>query len=340
MKDYKNILIIKMSSLGDVIHALPTLYAIRKNWPNAKITWAVHEQFSAVLPESPWIDEVIYIDKKKLKSLSYLCQLRRTLHAKHFDMCLDLQCLAKSAIVSFLSGAPEKYGYWELREGSKLVNKALVGPNQFGHVIERYLDTVRALGGTVDSVEFPIKRSAQAATQVAQKLAEQGLPDGEPYIVVAPGARWSVKEWPMEKYGSLCRRLSEDGYYVVLIGAPSDMEKGLTIKEEAPDKKIINMIGATDLVELIELIGHSALYVSADTGPLHIANALKVQLIALFGPTSPDRTGPYGGEHVHIIKSPTSRATVEEPLIDDPLCMDQITVDVVWNEIQRILNKE
>ena len=340
MKDYKNILIIKMSSLGDVIHALPALYAIRKNWPNAKITWAVHEQFSAVLPEYPWIDEVIYIDKKKLKSLSYLCQLRRTLHAKHFDMCLDLQCLAKSAIVSFLSGAPEKYGYWELREGSKFVNKALVGPNQYGHVIERYLDTVRVLGGTVDSVEFPIKRSAQAATQVAQKLAEQGLPDGEPYIVVAPGARWSVKEWPMEKYGSLCRRLSEDGYYVVLIGAPSDMEKGLTIKEEAPDKKIINMIGATDLVELIELIGHSALYVSADTGPLHIANALKVQLIALFGPTSPDRTGPYGGEHVHIIKSPTSRATVEEPLIDDPLCMDQITVDVVWNEIQRILNKE
>ena len=115
MKDYKNILIIKMSSLGDVIHALPTLYAVRKNWPNAHITWAIHEQFASLLPGTPWVDDVIIIDKKQLKKPSYLYQLRKDLHSRHFDMTLDLQCIAKSAIVSLLSGAPEKYGYWELR---------------------------------------------------------------------------------------------------------------------------------------------------------------------------------------------------------------------------------
>ena len=99
MKEYKRILIVKMSSLGDVIHALPTLYAIRKNWPNAHITWAVHEQFSGPLPGKPWLDDVLFIDKKKLKSISYLWTLRRILHERNFDMCLDLQCLAKSAIV-------------------------------------------------------------------------------------------------------------------------------------------------------------------------------------------------------------------------------------------------
>ena len=85
MKEYKRILIVKMSSLGDVIHALPTLYAIRKNWPNAHITWAVHEQFSGPLPGKPWLDEVLFIDKKKLKSISYLWTLRRILHERNFD---------------------------------------------------------------------------------------------------------------------------------------------------------------------------------------------------------------------------------------------------------------
>lgn len=337
MKDYKNILIIKMSSLGDVIHALPTLHAIRKNWPKAKITWAVHEQFSAVLPGEPWIDEIIYINKKKLKSLSYLMQLRRQLHSHEFDMCLDLQCLAKSAIVAFLSGAREKYGYWELREGSKLVNKALVGPNQYGHVIERYLDTVRVLGGQVESIEFPMRRSEKAAERVKEKLEAHGLTMGESYVVIAPGARWAVKEWPVHNFGDLAKRLSASHMPVVLIGAPNDATKGEAIKAIATDTKVVNMIGQTDLVELIELIGHSALYISADTGPLHMANALKVPLVALFGPTSPDRTGPYGGDYVHIIKSPTSRATVEEPLIDDPECMAQISVQSVVDEVGRIL---
>lgn len=337
MKDYKNILIIKMSSLGDVIHALPTLHAIRQNWPQAKITWAVHEQFSAVLPGEPYIDEVLYINKKKLKSISYLLELRRELHSRQFDMCLDLQCLAKSAIVAFFSGAKEKYGYWELREGSKLVNKALVGPNQYGHVIERYLDTVRALGGRVDSIEFPLRRSEEAAQSVRAKLEHRGLSMDQPYIVVAPGARWAVKEWPIGNFAQLATRLSEVGLPVVLIGAPNDASKGESIKSVATSSQVVNMIGQTNLLELIELIGHSAFYISADTGPLHIANALKRPLIALFGPTSPDRTGPYGGAYVHIIKSPTSRATVEEPLIDDPECMAHITVDQVMDEVKPIL---
>ena len=91
MKQYKNILIIKMSSLGDVLHALPTLYAMRQNCPHARIVWAVHENFSAVLPGKPYIDDLIYIDKKKLKSLSYIKDLRKKLHAYGFDLCLDLQ---------------------------------------------------------------------------------------------------------------------------------------------------------------------------------------------------------------------------------------------------------
>ena len=216
MKDYKNILIIKMSSLGDVIHALPTLYAVRKNWPNAHITWAIHEQFASLLPGTPWVDDVIIIDKKQLKKPAYLWQLRKELHSRHFDMTLDLQCIAKSAIVSLLSGSPEKYGYWELREGSNLVNKALVGEHKYDHVIERYLDTVRALGGEVDSIEFPMPAYVDAEKSVKEKLACHGV--DEDYIVVVPGARWIVKEWPLVNFLVLCIGFFEYVKKVVISG--------------------------------------------------------------------------------------------------------------------------
>ncbi|KAF1682957.1 glycosyltransferase family 9 protein [Veillonella sp. R32] len=337
MKDYKRILIVKMSSLGDVIHALPTLYAIRQNWPNAHITWAVHEQFSGPLPGKPWIDDIVLIDKKKLKSLGYLWSLRKVLHSRNFDMCLDLQCLAKSAIVAALSGAKEKYGYWELREGSQLINKALVGPHKYGHVIERYLDTVRALGGDVTGVEFPVKESPVAAASCVSKLMAAGLPEGHDYVVMAPGARWAVKEWPIGHFGALTKRLVEAKQYVVLIGAAGDSAKAQAIKDLVKSDAVLDMTGETSLEELIELIRGSKLFISADTGPLHIANALKRPLIGLYGTTSPERTGPYGGDYVHCIVSPTSKATPENPLIDDPSCMAQISVDQVWDTAKALL---
>lgn len=366
-KDYRRILIVKMSSLGDVIHALPTLYALRQNWPNAHITWAVHEQFSTVLPGKPWLDDVIYIDKKKLKSLSYLWALRKDLHSRNFDMCLDLQCLAKSALVAFLSGAPEKYGYWELREGSGLVNTGLVGPHKMGHVIERYLDTVRALGGTVDRIAFPLRQDEDAARSVQQKLraalAAIGSAPTSMYAVIVPGARWTVKEWPTDYFGALCNRLVDAGVIPVLAGAPTDVAKAkevlaaanhaVTAKNEAvgtpithqevttseADNQIINLVGQTSLPELIELIRGCAIYISADTGPLHMANALQKPLVALFGTTSPERTGPYGGDYVHVIVSPTSKATPDHPLVDDPACMKQITVDRVWDVVAPLLSQ-
>ena len=171
-----------MSSLGDVLHSLPTLHALRQNCPDARIVWAVHRQFASVLPGKPYIDDVIYVDKKRLKSLSYWMELRKTLHPYHFDLCLDLQGLAKSAIVAFLSGAKEKYGYWEMREGSFLVSKGLVGAHKYDHVIERYLDTIRALGGRVDDLVFPLPDIMAEKEAWRQRLLQDGLKG--PYMTI------------------------------------------------------------------------------------------------------------------------------------------------------------
>ncbi len=275
-----------------------------------------------------------------MKQPAYLWELRKELHSRHFDMTLDLQCIAKSAIVSLLSGAPEKYGYWELREGSNLVNKALVGEHKYDHVIERYLDTVRALGGEVEGVEFPMPVYGNAEKSIKYRLQCFGISDDE-YVVVVPGARWIVKEWPLLNFGELCIRLCESGKKVVIAGAPEDIEKGAFIENYVKNDNLVNLVGgATSMEELIELIRRCEVFISADTGPLHIANALKRPLIALFGTTSPKRTSPYGGSHVHLIISPTSKATPEDPLVDDPDCMAQIPVDAVWSVYEQVLGKE
>ena len=318
MEPYKNILIIKMSSLGDVLHALPTLYALRQNCPRARIVWAVHENFSALLPEKPSIDDIVYVDKKKLKKLSYWFELRKTLHAYHFDLSIDLQGLAKSAIVAFNSGARKKVGYWEMREGSCLISKGLKGPHAYDHVIERYLDVVRCLGGAVNDVEFPLASIEKERAEVAAKLAT--LTGGKPYIVVVPGTRRAVKEWPVDYWANFVARVAYSGMYTVLLGSADDEEKGRLIYDgvcfyckEAGDY-VINKIGYTSLKELI----------------------------ALFGPTSPERTGPYGGkngDYIHLVVSPTSTATTEHPVTDDPECMKAITVDSVWQTYEEVMEK-
>ena len=227
MKAYKNILVIKMSSLGDVLHALPTLYALRQNCPDARIVWAVHEQFAPVLAGETLYRRVIYIDKKRLKSLSYWKELRRTLHAYHFDVSFDLQGLAKSAIVAWLSGAEERYGYWEMREGSFLVSKGLTVPTST--TTSSNAISIRSASSAAASMPsnsrfpiLPVKDGPGAASG-------GGRPD-RTYVAIVPGARWSVKEWPLSHWQAFLQRLTASGMAAVLLGSGDDVPKGKALK--------------------------------------------------------------------------------------------------------------
>lgn len=148
---YENILIIKLSSLGDICHALPSLTALRNLYPRARISWAVNKQFADLLIGHPMLDEVIIIDKKSLTGGSfgaryqYFKRLRAELKSRKFDLVLDLQGLLKSSVIALMTGCKTRYGYWEMREGSGLVTKAIKGNYAQEHVIQRYLDVVRFL---------------------------------------------------------------------------------------------------------------------------------------------------------------------------------------------------
>ncbi len=299
MTEYKNILIIKMSSLGDVIHALPTLYALRNRFPKARITWAVHPAFAALLPGAPWIDEILFIDRKRIRQFSYGKELRRDLHSRHFDLVIDLQMIAKSALVSLLSGGKERIGYWDAREGSFLASRPIKGPHQNGHIIEQLLDVATYLGCDTSEIHFPI-RAHEKETETVRRLLEENGICGR-YVVLVPGTRGEHKKWPIPNWGELAKRLADVGIFSVISGSPGEEAMGEEIKKISTSSRTVNLIGKTSLLELCALDEMAALHISGDTGPLHIASAVGVPLIALFGPTLPDRSGPIGNPEGDVL---------------------------------------
>lgn len=307
--EYQNILLIKMSALGDVMHALPCAAALRELYPKAKITWIVHPQFGTFIPEPPVVDEVIYFDKKAFSKMSLrdkireILRMRRMLRDKKFDLVLDLQGLFKSAVIAWLTGCSNRYGYNDMREGSWLVSKPVHGKNDHGHIVQQYLDVIRFLGSKVEEPEFPMP----ALTEEKQRLQELLLSafgdiDNEKLVAIVPGAGWVTKEWPVESFVELSKKLIEKGKYIVLIGGTAEISKGDIITEALPKEKVLNLINKTNLKELAALTGLAGLCIGGDTGPVHIAAAMGTRIIALFGASSGHRAGPYG-KRVTIIST-------------------------------------
>ena len=351
---YTNILVIKMSSLGDVIHTLPFVAVLRKRFPKARITWLVHPQFAAFLPDKPLVDQVLYFDKVKFNKLGragkyqYFQEMRAQLRAQHFDLVIDLQGLFKSAVLAYLTGCPNRIGYCEMREGSGLVSKAVTGAHARDHVIERYLDVARYLGCTVDSIDFPMPDLSAEWEQVQEKLAAYGLElqtgkkstnstgskdkvSALNYVVIAPGARWVTKTYPARHFAKLARLLMAEGTHVVLAGSKDETELGTEIAGQVAMARyssrdtgggmLINLVGQTSLRELGALIEHCKFYFSADTGPLFIATAFKKPLVAVYGPTRPERTGPYGFDGATVLVAPVPCAGCLQKQCDHWECM-------------------
>ncbi len=342
MTGYKNILLIKMSSLGDILHTLPFAAELRRLYPEAKITWLVHPQFAGFVPDPPVIDEVLYFDKKKFNSMGlkekwqYFCTMKELLQSRNFDLVLDMQGLFKSAVLAAMTGCDQRLGYCELREGSNLVSRAIKGAHSQEHVIERYLDVVRYLGADVPvgELEFPMPDLTAERASVEEKLISRGMKKVEgqvsEYVVMVPGARWVTKEWPVEHYVELAKLIVADGRHVVLAGGPDDAAKGAAIKAGCDLDEVIDLTGQTSLRELAALIKQCRFYISADTGPLHFAAALKKPLVAMYGPTRADRTGPYGSSNSTVIISPVKCAGCLKKKCLDWHCMHAITPQQVF----------
>lgn len=303
---FANILIIKLSAIGDVIHALPVAGALKQQFPQARITWVVEKPAYDLLTNNSKIDEIIIFDKPRFKSVAGLWEnapaFVSDLRSRRFDLALDLQGLFKSAALGFLSGAPQRYVYCNAREGSHLLAKKVCGSNQSGHIVEQYLDVARALGEYVREAEWAIVPTAHEQESVTVIAAQAGLSLGDPYVVLAPGANWSNKRWPTKHFSQLADWLAAQGIKSVLTGGPGDRMLAEQIISGS-QSALVNLTGQTSLKQLAHLINCSQALVGGDTGPMHLAAALKIPVVALMGPTDIVRNGPYGQLHNAIAVS-------------------------------------
>lgn len=341
--NYKKILIIKLSAIGDVIHALPVASALKKNNPAARITWIVEKPAYDLLTNNPNIDEIILFDKKKLKSttglVKYGCKLSKELRSRNFDLALDLQGLLKSAAIAYLSRAKKRLVYCNARELSYLVSEKVCGENSKGHVVDRYLDVVRQLGITIDKPHFGINLTETEIAETKDVMVKAGLNVRDTYVVLAPGTNWPNKCWPTNYFAELAEALYEKGFTPVVIGGTQDERLYNQIAVNIR-KLPVNLTGKINLKQLAYVLKNAKAFVGGDTGPMHLAAAVNIPVIALFGPTSPERNGPYGNNHVVLKVKHDCQGCWKRKCPKKMECLADIHPNEVYLKVLEVIGEE
>ncbi|MCE5286371.1 MAG: lipopolysaccharide heptosyltransferase II [Pelosinus sp.] len=336
---YQNILIVKLSAIGDVIHALPVPYALKQQYPEARITWVVEKAAYDLLTNNPYIDELLLFEKAKCKTvwgaIKYAISFAKELRKRHFDLALDLQGLFKSAAISWLSGAKKKLVYCNARELSDKIGTRICGEHTEGHVVERYLDVARYVGCRVNEVIFPLRITETEARKAEATAVHAGLRFDKPYVVLAPGTNWRTKCWPTEHFAALADKLYENNIIPVLVGGKSDQRLAEAIIQQSSIPPV-DLTGKTALKELAHIIKHAKAFVGGDTGPMHLAVAAGTPVITLFGPTDPARNGPYGGNGKVLVTPLECRGCWQRICADNKDCMEKIHPDEVYRAFMAV----
>jgi lipopolysaccharide heptosyltransferase I len=305
-----NIAIVKLSSLGDVVHALPVAATLRARWPTARLTWIVERREARVLAGHPALDDIVIVDTRgwrRARSLAALAGVMSELRVlvgrlrrDRPDVVLDLQGLLKSGVLAALSRAPLRIGFtaWTCREPLSALGTNRRVPRSPGrHVVEEYLGLLAALGIREPVMEFRLPSDPAAETRIDEFYAAVGFKPRDRVVVVNPGAGRASKRWPAERFRAVARRLAaEAGAQVLVTWGPGEEAVARAIAEPDGAPRVV-LAPPTDLHELIATLRRASLVLAGDTGPLHLAAALGTPCVAVYGPTSARRNGPWGAGH-------------------------------------------
>jgi heptosyltransferase-1 len=294
----KKILILKPSSLGDVVQALPVLRLIKNRFPGAQssIHWWLDSRLAPLLENDPDLDSVVLFQRKRWSSPMRWPEAVRSileLRKERFDWVIDLQGLARSGTVAWLANGSLTIGVEDRREKAfGFYDIAVPRPSPQTHAVDWYLEVARAL-------EIPITTNFEwlaVRKEVQRELEERWRLSGSRWVIVVPGARWMNKRWPVAYFADAVRGLMKEDpdLRFAVVGSGSDTALAAAIAE-VDSGRVLDLTGKTTLPELIEWIRASSAVITNDTGPMHIAAALGKPVVAVFGPTDPARTGPYGG---------------------------------------------
>jgi lipopolysaccharide heptosyltransferase I len=334
----KKVLIIKPSSLGDIIHALPVASGLKASLPDVEIDWVVGVGFEEILEGNPAINRIIKFDRavlKKAGKLNLMKSFMADLRQDSYDVVIDLQGLLRSGFMAFLSRTERRLGFENAREGASFFyNEKIAVPNPGMHAVGRYLLALDHLGIKLrHDPDFHITVTEDHRFRADALLRELGVEDGEGFIAVAPSARWKTKRWPAANFVELSHRLyAEHKIKSIYVGSEGDA----SILSHVKGRKsvaISEAFGKTSLKVLASLLTRSKMLVTNDSGPMHLAAAVGTPVTAIFGPTSPDRTGPYGKASGTVIKSREVCAPCFKRDCETMNCMNGVTVEQVYKTV-------
>jgi lipopolysaccharide heptosyltransferase I len=351
----RSILIVKLSAIGDVIQTLPMLEALKKQYPQARIDWVVEEDASTLLLSHPMINRVIISRRKSWvkrvlkpgefwKTLREVSRFVRELRNWHYDWVIDNHGIFKSGLLMLLSRGRRKIGFQAsagiAEEGSYFFTHERYKPLSIErHALERYLDLVSQMGVQIDPTSFHFPVPPDSLKQAEALLRQKGF-DSRPLVVLHPMAKWESKQWPADKFARLISALVRSKASVVITGSPHDEGPvGEILRRTGDSVKVLNLAGKTNLLELASIFSLSDLVLCPDTGPMHLAAAVKAPLITLFGPTAPWRTGPYGN-NPGVIRKGLPCSPCFKKKCQTVECMNSISVEEVLDAVGQKLKEE
>ncbi len=305
-----NIVIVKLSALGDVVHTLPVAASLRAGLPGARITWVVERHESVVLEGHPALDDVVTVDTRAWRRVRGLAgagaaatgmgALARRLRQGRFDVAIDPQGLIKSGILAAATRAPLRIGFpgGLCREplSALFTNRRVRPPAAARHVVDQSLALLGPLGiaEPVRAFQLPVDAGAEAA--IDEMFAAAGLKPHDRVVVLNPGAGRADKRWPAQRFRSLAARLAaEPATHVLVVWGPGEASAARAIA--GPSGGRVVLAPPTDVHHLVSVLRRASVLVAADTGPLHLAAALGTPCVGLYGPTRAERNGPYGHGH-------------------------------------------
>jgi len=337
MPDYHRILLIKPSSLGDIVHALPVVAALKARWPAAHLTWLVKRQWADLIHRFDGVDHVWPVDPTLRGWLGQVGALRR----ERFDLVIDLQGLFRSGALAWLSGGPVRIGFANGREGSPwFYTHRVAVPSVEMHAVDRYLLVAAALGASPHGTpEFQFKDLGGEMAAIKDLCQSKGLSLEKPWVAMNVSARWPTKRWPLASFAAALdhMRLKHIGP-VVVIGS-ADEQREVDQLRSMTTNSFVDLTGAVPLGILPAFLSRASVLITNDSGPMHVAAAVGTPVVALFGPTSESRTGPYGQGHTVLTQAiacrPCLSRTCHNP--DSLACLTLIDPERVVSAVQAIL---
>lgn len=351
----QRVLIVRLSAIGDVVHTLPALAALRRAMPDAHLAWIVESLSAPLLEGHPMLDELIVYPRDRWQRQGYLRSLPgdswdffRAMRRRRFDVAIDFQGLTKSALIPWMSSIPARIGYGgkDSRELSRwFYTVRCEPPDDIRHVVQRNLYLLTALGVSGQSVEFPLPDFGAERESVDRQLGQQGIAGGEKMVFLNPGAGWETKRWPPQYYGRLASLIARaTGTAVLITWGPAEERLVETAMAEVPPdlRGRVHRAPPTTVREFAALLDRCSVIVGGDTGPVHLAAARGVPVVGIYGGSDPKRNGPLGATEIRILAAadvpchPCWRVRCDSP---PPRCLTAITPEIALDAVWAILRR-